>query len=83
MLVGMTSDVLTTIKVPRSLRQRIADRAREQHLTAAEVLTRLLDDADRAARFAAVRAAYDAGIDDEYAADLADWETTSADGLGP
>lgn len=71
---------LTTIKVPRQLRERIAARARAQHATAADVLTRLLDDADRAARFAAVRAAY-AGVDDDYVVETVEWDATSADGL--
>ena len=51
-------EAVTTIKVPKSVRERIAARANEQHITAAEVITQLLDEADRRARFDAVRAAY-------------------------
>src|SRR4051794_21941226 len=45
-LAGMPETV-TTIKVPRSLRERIAARAGQQRMTAAEVIAELLDDADR------------------------------------
>jgi hypothetical protein len=45
----------TTIRVPTSLRQRIADRARRQHVSQAEVIKAALDEADRAAFWAEVR----------------------------
>lgn len=73
-------DVLTTIKVPKSLRERIAVRAGEQHMTAAEVIAGLLDDADRRARFAAVREAY-AHPDESYLEESEAWDSLAGDGL--
>jgi hypothetical protein len=81
MLEGM-SDLLTTIKVPKSLRERIALRAKPQGMTAAEVVAELLDDADRRARFDAVREAY-AQPDDSYWEESEAWDTLADDGLRP
>ncbi|WP_139228927.1 ribbon-helix-helix protein [Blastococcus tunisiensis] len=74
------SDPVTTIKVPRSLRERIAARAGQQGVTAAEVITELLDEADRHARFAAVREAY-ANTDASYREETEAWDAVTDDGL--
>lgn len=76
----MTSEPLTTIKVPRSLRERIAEQARARRLTAAQILTELMDADDRRRRFASVRAAYETA-DDSYAQEAQMWE--SVDGGRP
>lgn len=78
MLLGMT-DAVTTTKVPRRLRERIAARAAEQRVTAAEVITQLLDDADRRARFDAVRDAY-ASTDHSSGDETAVWDSLAGDG---
>lgn len=76
------ADGLTTIKVPKTLRTRIATLARQRRRTAAEVIEELLDEADRRARFAAVREAY-ADADPSYADETEAWDTLAADGLRP
>jgi hypothetical protein len=81
MLVGMP-DALTTIKVPKSLRERIAARATQRRMTAAEVVAELLDEADRRARFAAVRQAYDQE-DASYREETEAWDSLADDGLRP
>jgi macrodomain Ter protein organizer (MatP/YcbG family) len=73
-------EAVTTIKVPKSVRERVAARANEQHITAAEVITQLLDEADRRARFDAVRAAY-ADPDQTYRDETEAWDTLADDGL--
>lgn len=78
-LAGMP-DGVTTIKVPKSVRERIAARAGEQRITAAELITQLLDEADRRSRFDAVRAAY-ADPDLSYRAETETWDTLADDGL--
>jgi len=78
-LMGMP-DPVTTIKVPRSLRERIATRANEQRKTAAEVITELLDDADRRARFDAVRASY-VQVDASYLEETEAWDTLADGGM--
>jgi hypothetical protein len=45
----------TTIRVPRGLRERIAERARRDRVSQAEVIQAALDAADRAAFWAQVR----------------------------
>lgn len=79
MLRGMTT-AATTIKVPKDLRERIARDAAAQGLTAAALLTRLLDERDRTGRLAAVRAAYAQG-DPSYAAETERWDALAGDGL--
>lgn len=76
------TDSLTTIKVPKSLRERIAARAGEKRMTAAEVIAGLLDDADRRARFDAVREAY-AHADTSYQDETQAWDALADDGLHP
>jgi hypothetical protein len=80
-LIGMP-DTVTTIKVPRSLRERIAARAGQQRMTAAEVIAELLDEADRRARFEAVREAY-ASTDASYREETEAWDSLADDGLHP
>lgn len=46
---------MTTIKVPRELRDRLASRARAQHTTLAGALAKALDDADEQAFWHRVR----------------------------
>lgn len=72
----------TTIKVTRAARDRINARARAEGVTPAVLLNRLLDEHDRATRFAAVRAGYAAlAVDDDYADETAAWDAVNADGL--
>ena len=73
-------DTVTTIKVPRRLRERIAARAGQQRMTAAEVISELLDDAERRARFAAVREAYEVS-DASYRQETEAWDSLADDGL--
>jgi hypothetical protein len=78
----MTADTgtkapMTTIKVPRSLRQRIAGDAAEEGVTAAVFLTGLIDRYERDRRFALVRRAYaghDGSVDSDYAELTRDWD---------
>jgi hypothetical protein len=76
-------ETVTTIKVPRSLRERIAARAGQQRMTAAEVIAELLDDADRRARFQAVREAYASTDDASYREETEAWDSLADDGLHP
>lgn len=80
-LLGMP-ELLTTIKLPKSLRERIALRARQQRMTAAELIAGLLDEADRRARFDAVRDAY-AHADASYREESEAWDSLADDGLRP
>lgn len=76
------SEQMTTIKVPKSLRQRIAREAAREGSTAAALLSRLLDDRDRQARFDAVREAYAAvATDASYQDELRMWDVTGGDRL--
>jgi hypothetical protein len=61
---------LTTIKVPRPLRQRIAGGAAEEGVSAAVFLSQLVDRYERDRRFAQVRRAYAAHDGDLDYADL-------------
>ena len=79
MLSGMPEE-MTTIKVPKRLRQRISAEAARDGVTAAGLLSSLLDERDRAARFEAVRAAYARGVDEDYREETRAWDTTLADG---
>jgi hypothetical protein len=45
----------TTIRVPRSLRERIAERARRERVSQAQIIEAALDQADRTAFWAEVR----------------------------
>lgn len=72
----------TTIKVTPRARDRINERARARGVTPSAFLEILLDEYDRAQRFAAVRAAYAAlPPDDDYYTETAEWDAVTADGL--
>ena len=73
-------DAVTTINVPKRLRERITTRARRQRMTAAEVIAELLDEADQRARFEAVRVAY-ASVDTSYREETEAWDSLAGDGL--
>lgn len=51
-------------------------------MTAAEVITGLLDEADRRARFEAIREAY-ASTDTSYREETEAWDSSAGDGLRP
>lgn len=73
-------DPVTTVKVPRSLRARIARDAAAMGQTAAGFLTTVVDRWEREQRLGVVRRAYehrDEAYDDETRA----WEVTDSDGL--
>ena len=76
----MPADQMTTIKVPKQLRARLSGAAAQEGLTAAGLISALLDEHERAARLAAVHAAY-ARRNATYAAETAQWDTLIADGL--
>lgn len=62
----------TTIKVPKTLHDRIALRARREHVTLAAAIERALDEADQQEFWVAVRNENAALTDDERAAHLSD-----------
>ena len=80
MLIGMTTEPMTTIKVPKALRARISRDAAEQGVTAAGFISVLLDEHERRARFRAVGRAY-AASDAGYVAETDQWDTLAGDGL--
>lgn len=74
---GMATTPSTTIKVPAALRDRLNEHARTDGVTVAEVIEKLLRDSERAARFNAMRTAWDAQTPAdraEYAAEISLWE---------
>lgn len=71
---------MTTIKVPKKLRERISRDAARRGLTAAGWISALLAEHDRQARFGAVRRAYETA-DSTYAKETEDWDSTAGDGL--
>ncbi len=73
---------MTTIKVPKSLRERLSRDAARAGLTSAGFIAQMLDVYERQARFRAVRRAYQA-IDPSYAAETGEWDTLADDGLEP
>ena len=79
MLEGMPD--LTTIKVPRALRDRIAAGAAADGVTAAAFLAELLARRDRDDRLAAVGRAYRTERDAEYGQLTEGWDEASDDGL--
>ncbi len=81
-LFGMPPVPLTTIKVPRPLRERVSSEASRRGLTAAGLITDLLDEAERRERFAAVRCSYER-VDAAYVEETAGWDALSGDGLEP
>ena len=76
--------LMTTIKVPQPLRQRIAGDAAHEGVTAAAFLTGLVDRYERDRRFADVRrayAGYDRGDDSDYAELTQTWDRLTAEDL--
>lgn len=80
MLSGMTTQPMTTIKVPKALRARISRDALEQGVTAAALISALLDEHERQARFRAVSSAY-AATDPAYESETDAWDSLAGDGL--
>ncbi len=83
MLWDMTSD-LTTVKVSKSVRERIARASRSQRLPANEFLDRLVGDWERRQRIAAANAAMNSANSSEreaYETESADWDSAANDGL--
>jgi hypothetical protein len=72
---------VTTIKVPRALRDRIAAGAASEGVTAAAFLGELLARRDRDDRLAAVGRVYRTERDAEYGRLTQDWDEASDDGL--
>lgn len=80
MLLGMPE--LTTIKVPKALRESVMRSARAEGLTAAEFLELVTEEHARSQRFAAVRRAYaTTGRDRDYDEITESWNQAAADGL--
>lgn len=71
---------MTTVKVPRSLRARIARDAAASGQTAAGFLAIVVNDWERAQRLAEVRRAYESR-DQDYRDETEAWDTASGDGL--
>jgi hypothetical protein len=78
----MRIEPVTTIKVPKTLRERISREAAQQGLTAAGLISELLDEHERQARFRAVRRAYE-NPDSDYLEETEVWDTLGRDGLDP
>ncbi len=80
MLSGMT--VMTTIKVPKALRESVMRSARAEGLTAAEFLELLTQAHARKQRFAAVRQAYATAVPDRDYDEITEaWNEAATDGL--
>jgi hypothetical protein len=71
---------MTTVKVRKDTRARLAEQARAQHSTIDEYLTRLLDEQLWRDRMAEARRCMHSA-DASYAEETADWEVTTDDGL--
>ncbi len=79
MLTGMPD--ATTIKVPHLLRERISRDASRRGITAAALISELLDSYEREQRFRAVGEAYAAATEDGYQEETAAWDAAADDGL--
>lgn len=79
MLDGMPDT--TTIKVPRALRERISQDASRRGITAASLISELLDGYEREQRFHAVGEAYAASAADGQLEETAEWDGAADDGL--
>jgi hypothetical protein len=80
----MATTPSTTIKVPAALRDRLNEHARSDGLTVAAVIEKLLRDSERAARFNAMRVAWNSQTPEEladYMAENADWRDAAAETL--
>lgn len=74
----------STIKVSTDLRDRLNARARNQGVTVAQSIERLLAHSERAEFFAVMRAQYAAMSPDdraEYEAEVRLWDAAAGDGL--
>jgi hypothetical protein len=69
----------TTIKVPVELRDRINRNAREQGVSAAGLIEKLLDGYERRRRMEAFGRAF-RGADPEYRDEFREWDVALADG---
>jgi hypothetical protein len=78
----MPTEPITTIKVPKELRERISREAAREGLTAAGFISALLADYQQQARFQAVRDAY-ATSDPTYTTETGEWDSLAGDGLEP
>lgn len=78
MLRSMTD--VTTIKVPRALRERISRDAARRGVTAASLIGDLLDRYEREQRLAAVGTAYATAPDASYVEEIVVWDEASTDG---
>jgi hypothetical protein len=72
---------VTTIKVSKPLRQRIAGDAAAEGVSAAAFLERLVDRYERERRLLAVGHAYRARVDEDYVAETDAWDVAAGDGL--
>jgi hypothetical protein len=75
---------VTTIKVPKALRDRIAADAADEGLTAQAFLQSLIEIHERNKRLAAVAAAYRESPDEDlqsWREETEDWAVVDADGL--
>lgn len=75
---------VTTIKVPKTLRDRIATDAADEGLTAQAFLESLVDTHERTKRIAAVAAAYRNSPDhdlESWQCETAEWDKLADDGL--
>jgi hypothetical protein len=75
-------DPITTVKVPRSLRERIARDAAASGQTAAAFLSEAVGRWEREQRLNAVWRAYARTPDIAYGSETAVWEATTGDGDG-
>lgn len=74
--------MMTTIKVPVALRERISANARSLGVTSATLIEAALDEYERRARWEGVRRAYAALADDGgYLDEVREWDVMLADGL--
>lgn len=83
MISDMSSD-LTTVKVTKRVRERIARASRSQHVPANEFLDRLITDWERRYRMAAAANAMQSASAHDmetYNAEAEAWDATLADGL--
>ena len=74
-------DPVTTVKVPRSLRERIARDAASTGQTAAAFLIDAVARWEREQRLKSVQAAYAREVDADYLAEAAVWDAAGGDGL--
>jgi hypothetical protein len=79
-VTAAADDPVTTVKVPRSLRMRIARDARANGQTAAGFLATVIDRWEREQRMAQVRRAYE-GSDQAYRDETEAWDVAGGDGL--